>query len=119
MSDDTNSRRLGSILGPTLVVVTLSEYINLSIWSENIPQVTYLNGMILFAAGLAIVRFHSRWRPLWTLSITLVGWLLIAGGLFRLFFPSAPQADPGLVGYGFVALLGALGVLITIKSYMK
>ncbi len=119
MTDDHLSRNIGAVLGPTLIVVTLSEWINFGIWSENLPALTYLNGMILFVAGMAIIRFHSRWRPLWTLSITVVGWLLVAGGLFRLFMPAAPQAEPGVFAYGFIILLGALGVLMIIKSYVR
>ena len=117
--DDRLSRTIGGVLGPTLIAVTLSEGMNFGIWTENLPPLTYLNGMILFAAGMAIIRFHSRWRPLWTLSITLVGWIMLAGGLFRLFLPAAPQAEPGLFAYGFIVLLGTLGVIMTVKSYVK
>ncbi len=119
MADDQLSRNIGAVLGPTLIAVTLSEVINFGVWTENIPALTYLNGMMLFAAGLAIVRFHSRWRPVWTLSITAVGWLMLAGGVFRLFFPTAPQAEPGLAAYAFIALLAALGAIMTFKSYVK
>ena len=119
MNDDQRSRHIGSVLGPTLLVVTISEWINFGIWSENLPPVTYLNGMMLFAAGMAIVRFHSRWRPAWVVSITIVGWLMLAGGLYRLFFPTAPQADPTAATCAFVALLGILGAIMTFKSYTK
>ncbi len=117
MKTDETSLRIGSVLGPTLVAVTISEWINFDIWTENYPPLTYLNGMMLFAAGLGIIRFHSRWRPFWTLSITLAGWLMLAGGLLRLFFPTAPQMEPGLMSYGFIALLATLGVIMTFKSY--
>ena len=119
MATVETSRRIGSVLGPTLIAVTISEAINFGIWSENNPPLTYLNGMILFAAGFAIVRFHSRWRPFWTLSITVAGWLMLAGGSFRLFFPTAPQAEPSLASYGFVAFLAALGLIMTVKSYTR
>ncbi len=119
MHEDKKSRQIGSVLGPTLIAVTTSEWMNLDIWSENIPPMTYLNGMILFAVGLGVVRFHNQWRPMWTLSITIVGWLMIAGGFFRLFFPTSPQADASPATYAFIVLLGVLGVIMTIKSYAK
>ncbi|MEO1200799.1 MAG: hypothetical protein AAFX39_16520 [Pseudomonadota bacterium] len=119
MNDDNRSRHIGSVLGPILLVVTISEWINIDIWSENLPPVTYLNGVMLFAAGLAIVRFHSRWRPIWTASITIVGWLMIAGGAYRLFFPTAPQADPTPMTYTFIAIIGALGAIMTFRSYLR
>ena len=119
MDDDRRSKQIGSVLGPTLLMVNISEVINLGIWEESLPPVTYLNGLMLFAAGLAIVRFHSRWRPLWTVSITLVGWLMMAGGLFRLYFPAAQQADATATTYAFVGFLGLLGLIMTVKSYAR
>ena len=119
MNNDETSRRIGSVLGPTLIVVTISEWMNFGIWTENNAPLTYLNGMILFAVGVAIVRFHSRWRPFWTLSITVAGWMMVVGGGFRLFFPTATQAEPSLMSYGLVAFLAALGLTMTIKSYTR
>lgn len=119
MNNDETSRRIGSVLGPTLIVVTISEWMNFGIWTENNAPLTYLNGMILFAVGVAIVRFHSRWRPFWTLSITVAGWLITVGGLYRMFFPTMPQAEAGPASYGFIALLAALGFVMTLKSYTK
>lgn len=119
MTNDETSRRIGSVLGPTLIAVTISEWLNFGIWTENNAPLTYLNGMILFAVGVGIIRFHSRWRPFWTLSVTVAGWLITAGGLIRLFFPTAPQMEPGPTSYAFIALLAALGFIMTFKSYTK
>ena len=119
MEDEKRSKQIGSVLGPTLLMVNISEIINLGIWAENLPPVTYLNGLLLFAAGLAIVRFHNRWRPRWTVCITIVGWLMMAGGLFRLYFPTVEQADATPVTYAFVGFLGLLGLIITVKAYVR
>lgn len=115
--DNKLSKNIGSVLGPLLIAVTTSEVLNFGIWTENNPPLTYLNGMILFAAGLAIVRFHHRWRPLWTASITLAGWLMMAGGVMRLYLPSMEQASPGPVAYAFIGLLCFLGLVMTFKAY--
>ncbi len=117
MTNEDRSRRIGSVLGPTLLAVTISEWINFDIWTENYAPLTYLNGMMLFAVGVGIIRFHSYWRPLWTTSITIAGWLMAGGGLFRLFFPAAPQMEPGPASYGFIAFLAVLGAVMTFKSY--
>ena len=57
----TNSKQLAGLFGPTLMALTISEALNLHIWRVNIVPVTYLNGLILFVAGLSIVRAHNRW----------------------------------------------------------
>lgn len=119
MEDQTDllSRKIASVLGPVLSVVNVSEALNLGIWAVSVPQVTYLNGMILFAGGLAIVRFHSRWRRDWTVCVTVTGWLMLVAGLFRLFFPTAPQAGASALTFVFIGVLFLLGLVMTIKGY--
>jgi hypothetical protein len=54
-----NSRNLAGILGPTLVALSISEALNYRIWDVGIPQAIYLNGCLLFVAGVAIVRITT------------------------------------------------------------
>jgi hypothetical protein len=51
--------RLGVLVGPTLTVLGVSEALHLHIWAANIAPVPYLDGVLLFVAGLAIVRAHN------------------------------------------------------------
>ena len=90
----TTSRHLAGLIGPTLVVLTVSEAMNFHIWATNMAPVTYLNGLISFVAGLAIVRVHNRWTRSWSVIVTLLGWIVLVGGLFRMFAPEAQQAVP-------------------------
>ena len=69
-----NSKQLAGLVGPTLTVLGVSEALNLHIWAANIAPVTYLDGVLLFAAGLAIVRAHNVWTRRWPVLITLAGW---------------------------------------------
>lgn len=111
------SKLIASLLGPLLVAVTVSEAINLHIWKTNIPQVVYLNGMLLFTAGLVVVRFHNLWRRNWVVVITLVGWALLFAGLLRLFFPAAQQADDTPLTYPLIVSLCLLGCFLSAKAY--
>jgi len=54
-------RHMAGLAGPTLMAVTASEALNLDIWSGVSPALVYLNGVLLFVAGLAIVRTHNVW----------------------------------------------------------
>jgi len=112
-----SSRRIAGLIGPAVMTITVSEAVNLHIWAHNIPTVTYLNGTLLFLAGLAIVRFHNRWTMGWPVVVTLSGCILIAGGLLRMFFPQAPQLAESASTYAFIAALFAGGAFLTFKAY--
>lgn len=113
----TDSRQMAGLIGPSLMAVTASEFLNLRIWAVDIPTLTYLNGSILFVAGLAIVRMHNLWTWRWPVFVTLAGWLAMAGGLYRMFLPAAPQLTEGLAAYGVIGGLFAMGCLLTVMSF--
>ena len=114
-----NSKEISKLIGPTISVMTISEIINFHIWAINIPPVTYLNGMILFVAGISIVRVHNRWVRGWPVLVTLVGWFGIIAGLFRIFFPEAKQADDTTASYVVISFLLAVGIFLTFKGYSR
>jgi len=115
----TTSRTIGQLAGPTIVAMTASEMLHLPIWATHLPTLTYLNGMLLFLAGLAILRVHNLWMPAWPVLVTLTGWLAALGGLFRMFFPESGNAPIATPTYVMVALLGCLGCLLTYQAYRR
>ena len=113
----TSSERLAGFVGPTLIALTVSETINLDIWKTNSAPVTYLNGTLLFVAGLAIVQAHNRWLRSWPVVITLVGWFVMGLGIFRMFAPRAQQGGENVPTYLVIATIVAIGIFLTIKAY--
>ena len=47
----------------------------------------YVAGLLAFLPGLAIVLTHNVWAADWRLIITILGWLAVVGGAFRLLLP--------------------------------
>jgi hypothetical protein len=47
------------------------------LYDAQIPPVVYLSGVLMFVAGLAIVRAHNHWAKDWTVLITLTGWFFL------------------------------------------
>lgn len=91
------------------------------LYAEQIPPVVYLSGVLLFVAGLAIVRVHNRWARDWTVLLTLTGWAALALGLLRMFAAgayraSAAQTTP-MVFMAIEVVLFAVGAAITFASY--
>src|SRR6266446_986196 len=72
------------------------------------PALIFVSGILLFVAGLAIVRVHNRWTNGWPVLVTVLGWLFVLGGLARMLFPTGlaaiaagiGQIASGLVGVG-------------------
>ena len=118
-----NSAYIARLLGPALIGITVTEWMNLDIFTAAIgpsfaPHV-YLNGTLLFIAGLAIVRAHNVGSRRWPVLIALLGWVAVVAGLGRMAAPvSAQQAgQSAAVVYASLVALLAIGVVLTYKSY--
>jgi len=114
-----DSKYLAGLIGPSLVAITITETINVHIWADNTAAGVFLNGGLLFVAGLAIVRAHNLWVRNWPVVITVVGWAVMALGLFRM---SAPELqlkgarNTDVVIAETLAVL-AIGIFLTFKAY--
>lgn len=118
-----NSKKVGGLLGPTLVAMLIAEFplVQPNLYDTQIPPVIYLSGVLMFAAGLAVVRSHNVWARNWTVLITLCGWVLFALGLVRMFAASQyRQATQGAGSVTFMVLEACLlvvALIITFKAY--
>lgn len=116
----TSSKKIAGLVGPSLIVITISETINASIWASNIAPAIHLNGGLLFVAGLAIIRSHNLWVRSWPVVVTCVGWFLIFIGLFRMFFPVYILKGVQNTGNAFIIpTMGIVvtGIYLTFKAY--
>jgi hypothetical protein len=111
---------MAGLIGPTLFVLGASEAINYRIWENTSAPLIYLNGLLLFVGGLSIVRVHNRWTRQWPVIVTLVGWVAILGGLFRMFAPETQQAAQNAPTTIITAsLVCAIGLFLTFKAGSK
>jgi hypothetical protein len=119
----SNSKQIAGLLGPTLVAIVAAEFplVQPHLYDAQIPPVVYLSGVLLFVAGLAIVRYHNVWARNWTVLVTLAGWFCLLLGLVRMFAASQyRQASAGTSSVVFMVLEGCLlvvGLIITWKAY--
>lgn len=121
----SNSIRIGGLLGPVLVAIAVTEWMNRGVFITAMgpsyaPHV-YLDGTLLFVAGLAIVRAHNYWTRAWPVLITFVGWLFLMAGLTRMAAPLSAQAAgrSAVVLYGSQLVLLVIGVVVTFQSYAR
>ncbi|NIJ52576.1 hypothetical protein [Dyadobacter arcticus] len=111
------AKDIAGLVGPTVMVLSLSEYLNFHIWTKVEATVVYLNGLLLFIGGLAIIRLYNLWAFDWTILVTLTGWLSLTLGLYRLFLPSAKQVRKNFLANIIFGALFVTGCFLTVKAY--
>jgi energy-converting hydrogenase Eha subunit C len=121
----TNSKQVGGLVGPTLLAMLIAEFplVQPHLYDAQIPPVVYLSGVLMFVAGLAVVRAHNLWARNWTILVTLSGWSLLVLGLVRMFAASqyrqVAQATSSMTFMVVEGLLLAVGLTITINAYSR
>ncbi|WP_421724363.1 hypothetical protein [Bauldia sp.] len=112
------SRNIAAIMGPTIMAATALETLNFHIWEGIHPTTVFNNGILWFTGGLAVVWFHNLWVRDWRVIVTLLGWLSLIAGLFRMAFPDGPQAAPGIGAYAVIGLLFLAAAVISWMAYL-
>ena len=121
----TNSKEIAGLVGPTFVVMLISEFplVQPHLYDAQIPPVVYLSGVLMFVAGLAIVRAHNHWVRDWTVLVTLSGWFALILGLFRMFAASLYQrssANTSPIAFILIeSILLIVALIMTVKAYAK
>src|SRR3954470_710777 len=89
----TSAKTIAGLTGPTLIAIAIAMLLNLGSFPAMVEQVAhepaliFLSGILLFVAGLAMLRVHNIWSGSWPVLVTVLGWLAVLGGLARMFFP--------------------------------
>jgi hypothetical protein len=127
----TTSKMIAGLIGPTLIAIAVSLLVQIGTLTALIeqgardPALIYVSGILIFVAGVAIVRTHNRWTSRWPVLVTVVGWLALLGGLLRMLFPTwlgqlalgfAPRT--GSISAAAVVLL-VIGVFLFAKAYRR
>ena len=74
----TTSKTIAGLIGPTLVAIAAGMLLNVGSFStlaelvSRDPALIFVSGILLFVAGLAIVRVHNRWTNGWPVLVTVV-----------------------------------------------
>jgi hypothetical protein len=125
----TTSKTIAGLIGPTLAAIALGMLFNLASFpalAEQVsrePALIFLSGVLLFVAGLAIVRVHNVWSGGWPVLVTILGWLAVVGGLIRILLPTRLAEiaagfgqNTGLITASGIVLL-VIGAFLSFKAY--
>ncbi|MFW6077201.1 MAG: hypothetical protein ACOC71_05585 [Hyphomicrobiales bacterium] len=121
---------LAQLIGPLLLVMGAGMLANAEGYRSMAQEflasraLIYIAGLLAFVPGLAIVLVHNVWVLDWRVIITLLGWLSLIGGTFRLLAPrqvkvvgTAMLANRHYLTAGGAVTL-ALGAVLTLVGYV-
>ena len=113
------STYLAKLIGPIFLTIGIGMLVNGAFYRDLITEalashvLIYLSGVLSLLAGLAIVIAHNRWSGGWPVIITVLGWLMVIGGVIRLVLPATTATlASDLYSKPFVLLIVALVVLV-------
>src|SRR5438876_11155488 len=127
----TTSKAIAGLIGPTLVAIAAGMLLNIGSFPELAEQVSrepaliFLSGILLFVAGLAIVRAHNVWSGGWPVLVTILGWLCLLSGLLRILLPTwlaalaSGFAQKTTVVTIMAIVLLVLGGALSLKAYSR
>ncbi|HXE01738.1 MAG TPA: hypothetical protein VN623_07300 [Hyphomicrobium sp.] len=123
------TKLIAGLIGPVMAAIGIAMLLNRQAFPEMITQVAqnyaiiFLSGALSLLAGVAIVRVHNVWTGGWPVIVTILGWLLIVGGVARMWCPKKASeiattfgSDPTLLLVAGAVLL-ALGAFLSFKAY--
>jgi hypothetical protein len=121
---------LAKLIGPLLLAISAAVLVN----QDNMRDMAadflehrgliFLAGILTLIGGLAITLTHNVWVAGWPVIITILGWLSVIGGAFRIIFPDSVRSmgeamlkKRGLMTAGGI-VQGVLGAWLCYVSYM-
>jgi hypothetical protein len=126
-----SSKFVARLIGPAFVVSGIAMLLNRDGYSVMVeefllsPALIYITGFLALLGGLAIVNVHNSWHWGWPLIVTVIGWLAVVGGIFRMVAPqhvqvlgSAVFTHPAvMIVIAIVSV--ALGGFVSFKGYVE
>ena len=83
---------LGKYFGIIFIILAIGILIHRNHITEVIddilahPALQFIAGLIPIILGTWIILVHNMWAYDWSVVVTIVGWLMLLGGIFRLWF---------------------------------
>ena len=115
---------IARLVGPAFVAVGLGILLNGPFYTSLLAEATrsptliYFSGLISLIPGLAILNVHRTWTSDWRVIITILGWLLVIGGVIRLVLPATTAALAADLYSKPAALLIVSAIVIVVGGFL-
>ena len=123
--DMATSRYLAKLSGPIFVTIGIGMLVNGSFYRVLIGEalashvLIYLSGVLSLLAGLAVVMAHNRWSGGWPVIITVIGWLMVIGGVIRIVVPQVVQTVAATIYAGAAAIIVAAILCVALGGFLS
>ena len=120
---------IARLIGPLFVTIGAGVLINAPFYvgaieeAAHSPTLVYLSGIASLLAGLAMLNAYRAWTADWRAIVTILGWLMVIGGIVRIVIPQIVTALATTIYSGPTALEIAgvivlvLGGFLSVKGY--
>jgi hypothetical protein len=127
----SSSKFIARLIGPVFVVSGIAMLWNRGSYPDMVeeflhsPALIYIAGFLALLGGLAIVNVHNSWHWGWPLIVTVIGWVAVVGGTFRMVAPQYVQTlGSAIFAHSAVVIViailsVALGGFVSFKGYME
>ena len=112
---------IARLVGPVFVAVGLGILLNGTFYTALIleavhsPTLIYFSGLMALIPGLAILNVHRTWSG-WPVIVTIVGWLMVIGGAFRLVLPATTATLAGDIYTKAAVLLTIAAIMVVVGA---
>lgn len=111
---------LAKLIGPVSVAIGVGMLLNAPIFRILAEQflssyaLIFIAGLLTLTTGIALVLAHNVWVGDWRLIITLIGWLSVIGGTFRIVAPNlVVRIGDAVIGHaGELFIFAGFAVLV-------
>ena len=110
---------IARLIGPVFVAIGLGVVLNRTFYAAAVgeavrsPVLIYLSGIAALVAGLAVLNGYRAWNADWRVIVTILGWLMVIGGVLRIVLPRITTSIATTLYSGTIAL-AIVGVIVFI-----
>ncbi|HXW41473.1 MAG TPA: hypothetical protein VEK75_09740 [Xanthobacteraceae bacterium] len=116
---------IARLSGPVFLVIGAGVLLNLGHYAGMVqeavrsPTMIYFAGVMALAAGLAVLNCYRAWSADWRVIVTVLGWLLVIGGVLRIVLPRLTVGLATAIYSGSAAMAVAGVIVLVVGGYLS
>ena len=115
------ARLIGPLFGTIGIGILLNQTVYDTIITETVlsPAFIYFYGAVSLVSGLAVLNVHRAWTLDWRVVVTVLGWLMVIGGVVRIVLPQMIATIAAAIYSGPANMPIIAAILIVLGGYLS